>query len=92
MFKATSLLIVSVLLSACASAPIQEMSDARQAINAASKAGAAVRSPAILNRAKHHLVVAESALDRGEYSRAKKSALKAKQQAVKARLISVNSP
>lgn len=86
------LFVVLGVLSACASAPIQEMSDARQAINAASKAGAAVRSPAILNRAKQHLIVAENALDRGEYSQAKKSALKAKQQAVKARLISVNSP
>lgn len=90
MFRFTGLTIALLLLSACAAAPVQEMSDARQAISAASQAGAEDRSPSILYRAKQHLIVAQSALERGEYGVAKKSALKAKQQAVKARLISVN--
>ncbi len=84
--------MVILLLLACSSAPIQEMSDARQAISAASQAGAENRSPSILYRAKQNLIVAENALERGEYNAAKKSALKAKEQAVKARLISVNVP
>ncbi len=92
MIRYAGLIILLVLLSACTAAPIQEMSDARQAITAASQAGADSRSPSVLFKAKQYLMVAESALERGEYSVAKRSALNAKRQAVKARLISVNGP
>ena len=96
MLKYFSLVVSVILITGCTAAPIQEMSDARQAIRAATKATAVKNtdknSVIVLEKARRYLVVAENALERGEYSQAKRSALKAKQHAVKARLISINSP
>src|SRR5262252_2154948 len=72
--------LLSCLLSAvllfigCASAPVQEMSDARQAIRAAQDAGAAAKAPQTFAQAQDALSRAESLLNKRFYSSARKSA------------------
>ena len=74
-------------LAGCAAGPpIQEMSDARQAIAAAREAGAAELAPAQLKAAEEELAVAESDLQRGVYWKARESARRAKDDAVEALL------
>ena len=74
-----------MLLVGCASAPIQEMSDARQALQAAEHAGASQLSPRALGRAKAHLRDAEEALDVRAYREARHEAQLAREQAIQAR-------
>jgi hypothetical protein len=78
-------------LAACASAPVQEMSDARQAIVAAKQAGASKFAPAELAKAQHHLKRAKAALGRDQYSEAKAQARKASQAAEGARTLSMSA-
>ena len=73
------------LLTACASAPVQEMSDARQALRSAEVAGAAQFSPAEFDSAKNSLRKASEWLDRGLYRNARIHALTAREQAIEAR-------
>ena len=72
-------LALLMLLAACETAPpVQEMSDARQAITVAREAGAA--------EAEEYLQNAEQKLDRQQYREARSAALEAKlsaQQALK---------
>jgi len=79
-----ALLIVSAL-TACSSAPVQEMSDARQAVAAAREAGAAQRTPDELKAAERSLLQAQDQLQQYRYQEARKRALLAKTQAVEAR-------
>lgn len=79
-----ALLVVSVL-GACSSAPVQEMSDARQAVAAAREAGAAQRTPNELQAAERSLQEAQAQLQQYQYREARKRALLAKSQAVEAR-------
>ena len=72
-------------LSACASAPVQEMSDARQAIYSAEAAGARQRSPAALLEAQRLLQEAQAGLEAGTYQQARQQALDARDEAIKAR-------
>jgi hypothetical protein len=74
-----------MLLVGCASAPIQEMSDARQALQAAEHAGASQLSPRALGRAKAHLRDAEEALGVRAYREARHEAQLAREQAIQAR-------
>lgn len=83
--KLRPLLLALVLLGGCAVVPVQEMSDARQAIQAAREAGAEERSPGEFERAQRLLEQAQKALELGEYKRAREDALSAKQQALQAR-------
>ncbi len=53
-----------LLLAGCATAPVQEMSDARQAIQAAEEAGAAEYAPEALQDARRLLTSAERKLQR----------------------------
>ena len=78
------LLSAALLLGACASAPIQEMSDARQAIQAAKSIGASEENQANLNKATQFLKQAEEALEVGEYKQARVHALAARQEAIQA--------
>jgi len=82
--------ILVLVLSACAtSPPVQEMSDARQAIAAARDAGAETYAPQRLRDAESSLAMAESYLQDGissSYWSAKQSALKAKETAFDALL------
>jgi hypothetical protein len=71
-------------LAACRGPPVQEMSDARQAIVAARVAGAAERSPAELNAAQAAIALAETRLQAQEYTRARMAALEAKHRAAAA--------
>ncbi len=77
-------LLASGLLSACASAPVQEMSDARQAIRAAQNAGASQKAAVHLENAQALLSSAEKSLQRRLYRAAKRDAVAARNQAVEA--------
>lgn len=76
-----------MLLAACETAPpVQEMSDARQAITVAREAGAADLAAAELAEAEEYLQNAELKLDRQQYREARSAAVEAKlraQQALK---------
>jgi hypothetical protein len=74
-----------VLVAACVGAPVQEMSDARQAISSAEKAGAEVRAASDLEKARKLLKTADQRLDRGDYEGARESAVGAKFMATEAR-------
>ena len=85
-FTLKTLLFVTVVLlfSACASVPVQEMSDARQAIQAARSVGVDENSQANLVQAKKLLKKAEQALHTGEYKEARVNAVAARQEAIQA--------
>ena len=76
-------LLTSLLLGvcACASAPVQEMSDARQAISAARAAGAEARAPVDFKAAQSAIERAETRLQMHEYSQARVAAVEAKRDA-----------
>ena len=77
--------IVLVLITACAGAPVQEMSDARQAIHSAEEAGAERYSPQQLREARNLLEKAQTNLEVGAYFDAKQLALEARAKAIQAR-------
>ena len=87
--------IVSVVLgilffiapfTGCAVAPpVQEMSDARQAIQADEAVGARTKAPEPYIEAQENIESAESALQAGDYSKAREQALRAKINALEAR-------
>ena len=87
-----AVLVVVLVLGACSNAPVQEMSDARQALHAAKKVGAERRSPVVFSQARRYLLNAQTALQRGEYTQARYSAIRAKKHAVMAQRISVEFP
>ncbi len=76
-----SVLVLSAALLACKGAPVQEMSDARQAIEAARAAGAQERSPRELRDAQAAITRAESSLREQHYTRARFAAQEAKRNA-----------
>lgn len=74
-----------VVIAACSAAPpVQEMSDARQAIHAARGADAATHAPDLLLKAQQYLKEAESKLQQKAYNSAKHDAIAAKKQALEA--------
>ncbi len=78
-----SFLAFALVLSACATVPpVQEMSDARQALNAARKAGAEVHASKDLQSAEALLQNAEHALQEGDYKQARRDAEAAQSKAV----------
>ena len=78
-------LVLLVFLAACETAPpVQEMSDARQAITVAREAGAADLAAAELAEAEKYLQNAEDKLDHHQYREARHAALEAKYRAQKA--------
>ncbi len=85
-------LLIIAGLAGCQSAPVQEMSDARQAIEAARIAGAEQRAPADLEAAQADIATAERQLEAQEYSRARDAALAAKRRAAIALAVSNGSP
>ena len=73
---------VSLGLSGCAGAPVQEMSNARQAIKAARDAtGSSVSTPASLIEAEALLNRAEDSLQKRAYRQARRDALAARGKA-----------
>jgi hypothetical protein len=73
-----------VLVAACASAPIQEMSNARQSVQAAREAGAGEYASYNLQTANDYLSRAERELELRYFSRARHDAIVAKSEARKA--------
>jgi Domain of unknown function (DUF4398) len=78
-------LLSGAVVSGCAGAPVQEMSNARQAVRAAERAGATTAAPEVLGEAKELLKSAESLLRRGDYRSARDQAELARTKAVEAR-------
>ncbi len=81
-FFAFALLVM--LVPACASVPVQEMSNARQALEAARQAGAETGASKELQSAEILLNSAEQALQEGDYKQARKDAEASRDQSVKA--------
>lgn len=82
--------LVLLLLTACATtAPVQEMSNARQTIQAAVDAGAEIHAPAVLAQARDLLEDASRELEAGNYPLARDYAVEAKQLAIQARQTSL---
>ena len=78
-------LLSGAVVSGCAGAPVQEMSNARQAIRAAEKAGATATAPVVMGEAKQLLKSAESHHRRGDYRAARDEAELARTKAIEAR-------
>ena len=84
-FLQVCLLTASCCLAACeTSPPVQEMSDARQAIAVAKEAGAADRAAFHLKAAEKYLASAEAKLSERAYSQARHDAKQAKMKALDA--------
>jgi len=77
-----------MVLISCAAAPVQEMSDARQAIQAAKESSPAPGAQANLLKAETLLKEAEAALESGEYKKARLTATEARNEAIKAQQLS----
>ena len=79
------LLSALLYLAACETAPpVQEMSDARQAIAVAREAGAEERAAFHLKAAEDYLESAQQALNERAYSEARRDAKQAKMKALDA--------
>lgn len=78
-------LVLSAFGAGCAMVPAQEMSDARQAIQAAEAAGADARAPRALDHARVLLEQAEAELAVQDYAGARRSARESKEAAIQAR-------
>jgi len=84
-FLPTVALLAMATLSACAGYPSQQMYDARLAIRAAEKAGAAQHAPEEFAAAKSHLKNAETNLHSHDYRTARDEAEQAREKAMEAR-------
>lgn len=79
--RALSLLLVSIAVAACTTPPVQEMSDARQAIAAAEQAQAGKLAPESLTEARRFLADAERQIQEEAYGPARMNAVRAKNRA-----------
>jgi hypothetical protein len=84
-------LLSGAVMAGCAGAPVQEMSNARQAVKAAERAGAATVAPEVMGEARQRLKSAEAHLRRGEYRDARDDAELARTKAVEARRLAEDS-
>jgi hypothetical protein len=83
--RVVSLLAVVAAVSACVTAPpVQEMSDARQAISAAVDANASRFAPESLGDARRFLEEAEQQIQQQAYGAARMNAVRAKNRAAQA--------
>ena len=80
-------LLGGATLAGCAGAPLQEMSDARQAVRAAERAGAEKHAPAPLAEARQLVEQARLNMQKGEYKAAREDAEKAREKASEARRV-----
>jgi len=84
-FLRSALLATMLVFAACQTAPpVQEMSDARQAIMVAKEAGAEEHAAADLQEAENFLQSAESSLSTRNYATARRDAVQAKAKALEA--------
>lgn len=84
MLRFISVFVGIACLVGCTSAPVQEMSDARQAVVAARQAGATERTSPDLYAAQAAIARAEKHLKAQEYTRARLAAMQAKHHAAAA--------
>lgn len=82
-------LLALAAVAGCASAPVQEMSNARQAIGAAQAVQAEEYAPERLKSAERLLGRAERELDAGRYGKARRHAQAAWEEAVEARSLAI---
>ena len=83
--------ILLVFLSACATNyPVQEMSNARQTLQAAKAVNAQVHARAQYQEAVRLLDLATRKLDEGDYVLARQYALSSKQMAIQARMEAIS--
>lgn len=80
-------LLFIALVTGCAGAPVQEMSDARQAVKAAHKADADKYAPELLAQAEALIKSASANIRKGEYRVARDEAEQAREKAMEARRI-----
>lgn len=78
-------LFLGLFLTACAGIPVQEMSDARQALQAAAEVGAKDKASSLYTEASELLTKAELALKEADYRVARNLADEAKEKAILAR-------
>lgn len=76
--------ILTLLIVGCTVVPMQEMSDARQAIQAARYVKANSITPPTWAKAKQQLTQAEQNLEAGQFKQARQAAILAKKQALNA--------
>ena len=81
------LLLLGLVLAGCTTAPVQEMSDARQAIQAAELSGAAEHAPEQFSQAKNLLARAQQNLKLRSFDDAREEALEARARAAEALLL-----
>ena len=84
MLRFIAVLVGIACLAGCRNPPVQEMSDARQAIAAAQTAGATRTSSPEFEAAQAAIARAESHLEAKEYTRARLAAMQAKHHATAA--------
>ncbi len=72
------------MLAGCASIPVQEMSDARQAIEAAAQSGGDQKAVVQMREARAALASAEDALKKVQYRSARRLAQQARTMAIEA--------
>jgi hypothetical protein len=84
MMRLIAIFVGVVCLIGCRGAPVQEMSDARQAIAAAREAGVTETASPDLYAAQAAIVRAETHLQAQEFARARYAALQAKRHAAAA--------
>jgi hypothetical protein len=84
-------LLSGAVMGGCAGAPVQEMSNARQAVRAAEQAGATTAAPEVMAEARQLLKSAESHLRRGDYRAARDEAELVRTKAVEARSLAENA-
>ncbi len=83
-FLRAAVLAALLVVAGCQTAPVQEMSDARQAITVAREAGAEEYAADDLKAAVNYLQSAENFLYKREYNLARRDALQAKSSALDA--------
>jgi hypothetical protein len=82
--RLASILLMGLILACASSPPVQEMSDARQAIMAAEAANAQQYAPTTLADARRYLDIAEQLIEDEVYGPARMNAVRAKNRAVRA--------
>lgn len=82
-----AMLLAVLMAGGCAGMPLQQMSDARQAIRAAERAGADKHAPELLAEARQLVERARGSMQDGAYREARDDAELARTKAMEARRI-----
>ncbi|WP_083234190.1 DUF4398 domain-containing protein [Candidatus Marithrix sp. Canyon 246] len=83
-------IIILIMMIGCTTMPTQEMSDARQALNAANHVNAKYYAPSKWQQAQKHLKQAEKHLINNQFQLARRHAVLVKQQAVSAYNVAIS--